>query len=358
MRNRSIDVYKFLFCVIIMFFHFYRQTDEHMIGGAGGVEFFVLAASMFFYQKFYKTRVSGGMSNLRYAKKRFMRFFPYTTAAFIIALFTNRIIPRILEEKATTFLQLYKWFSKDIWELLLLFSCGVNGNSGMLNGTVWTLSAMLICEFFVWGLLQHNEKLFRTLLAPLAFLTILGFWKNMDTADKDLWIGFTTFGVLRVFLLMCLGYYVYALSMRLQKMSLSRYARVWLTVCEFLCIGISLVNMNFFSTRYFRYENILLFSVAIIIAYSGQSFSGKIFAVESVTKYLGELSLGVYLIHDPILKVFRQIYPDPYVMYAHKFVYLLAVLVISAVFLVAVKRLTALFSKLKEKAMRKAVIQA
>lgn len=349
MRNKSLDVYKFLFCCIIMFFHFYKPTGEHLIGGAGGVEFFVLVASMFFYAKFYRNQSSGQpiRDNLAYGKKRLLRFLPYTTIAFVLAYIAYRIIPYWMAGKEITLLQMHKWMSKDIWELLLVSMCGLNKGAAFLNGAAWTLSAMLICEVVIWGLLQYNEKLFRTLIAPCSILGILGYWVNMKDGDYKLYVGFTTFGVLRVFLIMCMGYYVYHFAVQLSRKQFRKQGRLALTAAEFLCLGISLLNMSNFSTRYFRYENILLFCVVVAIAYSGQSYSGKLCGPTALAKHLGELSLGIYLVHYSVLKIFKLLYEDPYDMYLHKFAYLIAVLLASEAFLFGVKGLMKLIKKAK-----------
>lgn len=51
MRNRTFDIYKFIFCGVIALFHFYKEAGGHFLGGAGGVEFFVIAAALFFFGK-------------------------------------------------------------------------------------------------------------------------------------------------------------------------------------------------------------------------------------------------------------------------------------------------------------------
>lgn len=358
MRNKVLDAYKFLFCCVIMLYHFFYATGgQYLVGGAGGVEFFVLAASLFFYRKFYHQAQSGRlMSNLTYGKKRLLRFLPYTTVAFIIAVVVKRIIPTLLKGKVITAVQLYKWFSKDIWEWLLVSMNGLNGESQLLNGPTWTLSAMLISEVLIWGLLQYNERLFRIVLAPVTILVFPGYWEGVDSAGYASWHGFTTFGVLRVFFLMCLGYYIYSAAVKLREVRLSKYGRAVLTACEFFCLGLSLVNMNFFSSRYFRFEIILLLSIVLLIAYSGQSYSEQLCRSAAVTTYLGELSLAIYLVHSPILAAFQIVYPDPNALYAHKLAFCFVVLLTSVLFLPFVKGLIALFLKLKERIVDKAII--
>ena len=208
MRNKSIDAYKFLFCLIITLLHFYKGSNAHLIGGGIAVEFYVMCAAWFFYKKLdvvaqregEEQSATVGIDNIAYIKHRFLRFFPYTTVALLLVFFVNRIWLYTYNGGMLSIGKVYRWFSRDIWDYLLLSLSGINAGSGMLNGPLWTISSMLICEFIIWGLYQANKKVFRTLIAPISVLFVLSFWKNIEgTADNDLWLGFTTWGTLRVF---------------------------------------------------------------------------------------------------------------------------------------------------------------
>lgn len=336
MRNRAIDVYKFIFCCIIAIFHFFDGSSAHMIGGNIGVEFFVMAAGLFFFKKLERemSAPDGGMDSIAYIKKRFLRFFPYTTAGLLLAFLVKRVWLYTLEGGTLTGVQLYKWFSRDIWDYLLVSMGGLNAAKPLLNGPIWTVSAMLICELLIWGLYRWNKQLFRTVIAPAAILFVLGYWKNMDDADYRMWLGFTTFGTMRVFGDYCLALFIYEAAKRLRAVGerLTTLARSLLTVCEFFCLALSIVDMELFASRYFRYVNMLLFCVALVIGFSGQSFSGKVFRHEKVVTYLGALSLSVYIVHYPILNVFRHIYPEPSELDRHFFLFMAAVLVCSVIF--------------------------
>ena len=76
--------------------------------------------------------------------------------------------------------KLYEWFSRDIWDYLLVSMNGLNAEKVMLNVPLWTISAMLICELLIWGLYRWNKQLFRTVLAPAAILFVLGYWRNSE----------------------------------------------------------------------------------------------------------------------------------------------------------------------------------
>ena len=336
MRNRAMDVYKFIFCCVIAVLHFYKGSGAHMAGGGIGVEFFVMAAGLFFFQKLEREMAApdGGMDSIAYIKKRFMRFFPYTTAGLLAAFLVKRVWIYTGDGGVLSLGKLYEWFSRDIWDYLLVSMNGLNAEKVMLNVPLWTISAMLICELLIWGLYRWDKQLFRTGLAPTAILFMLGYWRNAETTTHFDWLGWTTFGVLRVFGDYCLALFVYEAAKRLAAVGerLTALARGLLTGCEFSCLALAIVNMDRFGSRYFWYFNMLLFCVALVICFSGQSFSGRLFRHGKVAAYLGALSLSVYMVHLPIVTVFRRLYPEQVVMERQLLLYLAVVMVCSALF--------------------------
>lgn len=111
--------------------------------------------------------------------------------------------------------------------------------------------------------------------------------------------------------------------------------------------------MEFFDSRYFRYVNMLLFCIVLTIAFSGQSFSGRAFCHKKLVTYLGNLSLLVYVIHYPILDVFRQFYPNSSELDRHFFLFMAVVLLCSVIIDFLLKIIIAgvgqMWSKLKLK---------
>lgn len=336
MRNRAMDAYKFIFCCVIAVYHFFEKSDAHMLGGAGGVEFFVMAAGLFFFQKLEREMDApdGGMDSVAYIKKRFLRFFPYTTAGLLLAFLVKRIWIYTGDGGILSLGKLYEWFSRDIWDYLLVSMNGLSAEKVMLNVPLWTISAMLICELLIWGLYRWNKQLFRTVLAPAAIMFVLGYWRNSETVTHFDWLGWTTFGVLRVLCCYCLALFIYEAAKHLAAVGgrLTALARGLLTVCEFGCLALAIINMDRFDSRYFRYINMLLFCVALMICFSGQSSSGRVFRCEKAFTYLGALSLSVYMVHYPIVTVFRRLYPEQVMMERHLLLYLTVVMVCSVLF--------------------------
>lgn len=236
-----------------------------------------------------------------------------------------------------SFRQVLTWLSDDIWEILLVKMNGLNNNNALLNVPVWTVSAMLIAEFLIFALLVNHEKLFTTLICPSVILVGLGLWRHISKGNHEVWMGFTTFGLLRVFLLTCLAWYCWQLVQRMRATRFTRCGSILLGVCELLLYISALAIMMNFDSRNFRWVVMLIFFFAVAISISGASFTKRLFPSGKVTKWLGELSMGIYLTHYPIMRIYKYIWTDPYEMFDHKFSYLAVVFAASVLFCVVSK---------------------
>jgi peptidoglycan/LPS O-acetylase OafA/YrhL len=201
--------------------------------------------------------------------------------------------------------QLMDYLSDDIWEILLVKWNGMNDDSLLLNGPAWTLSSMCIVGLLLWGLLTHCKKPFLQLIMPVTLLIGYGFWRHIPAANTELWIGFTTFGTFRTYLVMCLGYYCMLLSKTLHKVSFNRYGEVLLGICELLIHIFATWVMFHRETRNYQWLVTLLFLVAVAIAVSGKSYLCKLMNKVKAFSFLGEISMSIYLIHVPIIWLFK-----------------------------------------------------
>ena len=188
-----------------------------------------------------------------------------------------------------------------------------------------------------FALLVNFEKRFTTLICPLVLLIGYGYWRHIPDADHDIWVGFTTFGVLRVFMLVCLAWYCWKLIQRLRKIRFTKTGSVVLGVVELLLYGGALALLMHFNTRSFRWMVTLMFVLAVTISASGASFTHRLMPAGKVTRWLGELSMGVYLTHYPIMRIYKQLWPEAKEMFYHKFSFLAVVLVTSVLFCLAVR---------------------
>lgn len=319
-RNLNIDLMKFLYSWIIVFYHFYSSTKLHFVSGRYAVEFYLLAAGVFFFQAWER---SENEPPQKYIYKRFMRFLPWSTTAFIFTFVVGRVITA-----ANTPRQLiYYLFTRDIWEVLLISMNGITKGKAPLNGPAWTMSAMLLVEIVLLGCLYCNKKAVINVVIPASLITGFGFWCNTSSIAVMSWVGFTTFGVLRAWLNYGCAYYCLKLSGYLRDVDFNMLGRLVLTIIETLCHCFAVLAILYTESRHWHLCMLLALMIALSIALSGHSlWGGMLEKISGPVKYLGAFSLSIYLMHRPISRYFEYIYPKNSELYAHVAPYVAAVL--------------------------------
>ncbi|MBD5162602.1 MAG: acyltransferase [Oscillibacter sp.] len=330
-RNGVIDILKFIFSIVIVLYHFYQATYEHFGMGSLAVEFFAIVSGVYFFSMFYRTSNENKDAYV-YIKKRFLRFFPYTTLAFFITA-----IVRLYVSEGTTLSKLGQWAAADIWEIFLVKMGGLNNGANVLNAPAWYISAMLIVEFVVLHLLINCEQNYKRFFIPISLLIGYGWWQNYEASGPapGMWIGFTTFGVLRIYLATCVSYYAYLISVHLKKITITKCGKTLLTIVESGCYILAFVIFMWGWSRYYNWALILLFTVGVGITHSGASYSVQMIRPNKITAYLGRLSFSIFLIQWAVLKLYGHMYSDNYIRYSHKFDFMAVLFVSAVVFLMA-----------------------
>lgn len=320
-RNTNIDFLKFLYSLAIVFYHFYSETSLHFISGRYAVEFFLITAGIFFF-KTWRRNEDPPPPHI-YIYKRYTRFMPWTTTAFIFTFILRRVVIA-----GNTPRQLINYLSRDIWEVLLIKMNGMNNGSMLLNSPAWTVSAMLLVEIVMIGCLFCNKKVFMNVIIPISIIVGFGFWRQLSSAEQEKWIGFTTFGVFRAWLVYCCAWPCLRLSEYIHAIDFKPLGKVALTVVETLCVVFTFLVMTHKATRYWQWCTLLAFVILIAIALSGHSLWSRVLEkAYRFVKFLGAFSLSIYLSHLPVLKYFEYIYPDTGVLYAHVGQYTIVVII-------------------------------
>lgn len=357
-RNGAIDICRFIYCLIIVGFHFYEETYEHFAMGYTGVEFFAIVSGLFFFRGWEKNKTIQKVPHSytrAYMKKRFFKFFPYTTAAFLL-LAVLRLFYAITSGMFSM-VTFGHWAATDIWEILLVKMGGLNNGQNLLNGPAWYISAMLIVEFLVLNLLARWENEFKHFILPLSILIGYGYWRNYTVPGPapGTWIGFTTFGVLRIYLATCVSYYVFLFTESLRKRNWTNYGRSMLTALEITSQLAAFAIILWGWSRDYIWVLILLFSVSIAITCSGKSYSVKLFKQSRITNYLGRLSLSIFLVQAAAIRVFAMNYRDVYIRYSHKWEFLLTVFILAVLLDFIVPVLTRKLTAIKNVVMKRCI---
>lgn len=319
-RNLNIDLLKFVYAWMLVFYHFYSETSLHVKQGRMAVEYFLIVAGVFFFMAYERDENAPPQ---KYIFKRFLRFLPWSTVAFIFTFVLKRMIisPHTAKE-------LVDYLSGDIWEVLLIKMNGLNNGAALLNSPAWTLSTMLLVEIIMLGCLYCNKKVFVHIVLPVTIMMGFGVWRHIDSADVNVWTGYTTFGMIRTWLSYGCAYYCLQITQYLQTVRFNFAGKALLTVIETLCHALAVWVMLNRDSRNWQWCVMLAFVIAVPIAMSGHSlWNDLLHKLSWLIKFLGAYSLSIYLIHRPISRWFEHIYPSTDELYTHVWEYIIAVIV-------------------------------
>ena len=327
-RNNDIQLFKFVYSCVIVLYHLASSTAINFPGGYCGVEYFLLSAGLFLFLSFENGEKSGKVQKTpgQYLLKRFCRFFPWSFTAFLMLVFGGRI----LISPTTSLIAWVDYLASDIWEILMVKWNGMNNDVHLLNGPAWTLSAMLIVGFLIWSFLYYYKTPFVNFIIPISLIWGFGYWMHLPSANTEVWIGFTTFGTFRTWLIFCLSSYCLPLSKKLSEVSFNKAGKILLTSAEILIHMFALAIMTVRAERYHQWLLTLLFVISLAIAMSGHSYIAKSLENVKTANWLGELSMSIYLVHTFVIRVFRELID------IHTWSYGGAILVFVTVFIVSV----------------------
>lgn len=222
----------------------------------------------------------------------------------------------------------------------------------MINGPTWTLSGMLIVEFIILNILVRYEKSFFRFWAPLAILLGCGFWANLSDVNHFLWRGFTTFGVIRILISTCLGMYAWESAKWFMNVKFSKKGTFALTIIELACHVIAVLTMVYSGSKFYRMLCALLFALATAITLSRKSYTAEWFSgkhISSISRFLGEWSMAIYISHMPIQQFLFRYFETPYEFYRIKYVYGIVIIIVSLMFLFLGRWINHVTPKISEK---------
>lgn len=335
-RNGFIDILRVMFALLLVEYHFHESGEFGYQMGKIGVEFFVVLSGFLFFTGWRRALEPDAQleKQLQYWKsymiKRFFRFFWYALVAFAAAF----LVVRVWRDGIHSFSGLADALSGDIWEISLVTMNGLNRGKYLLNGPAWTLSSMLLAEFFILGMLTWGKsKFFLSFFMPASMLCGFGYWVNMADASIKQFLGLFTFGTLRVYLLICCGIISYLFYENvLKQLQFTVFGKWILTLIEILLYTGVFVIACERSTRNWQYVCICAITIAIAISFSNHSYTAVVFKSNRITNFLADYSLGIFLTHMTVLDVFEEIYPKVEIRLNYEMNFMVVMLVVSFVY--------------------------
>ena len=198
-RNGIISLWKFLFAIVIAFFHcsqFYQDLkNPFFYGGYIAVEFFFIVSGFYLAKKLikekYDTKNIVG-ETIKYIFKKILKLFPYILIAYI-----SSIIIRLYYNPNLKTNELIN----SIWNLFLLREFGLRSTN--ILPQLWYLTSMFISIFILYPIVKKYKEKFIAFISPLIVLFGLGYlsynWTSLNHAYQ-IWNGFIYTGMLRGFI--------------------------------------------------------------------------------------------------------------------------------------------------------------
>lgn len=333
-RNGFVDVMRLVFALLILVYHFYSDGAKHFYSGYLGVEFFAILSGSLLFAGWFRKRPQMDEPERRleyfkkYMKKRYLAFFIYTAGPF----WATFLVTRIWYGKVNSLATLLDTLSRDIWDFFLITMIGINQSESFLTTVAWTLMSMLIAEFCVLGCMTLFERPYLNFFIHLSIIAGFGFWANTDMSAIKVHTFFTS-GTLRIYILTCVGFYVYWLSQHISGISFTRIGAFLLTILEMAGYSCCLLIVCLRRTLYYNFCFILLISLCLAISLSGKSYSAKMITENRITRFCAEFSLYLYVTQLTVLRFFRANYPDVNELYRQKFIFLFVAIAVALIFM-------------------------
>lgn len=296
-RNGEIDVFRFIFSVLIVVLHFSNTFKMPYIkNGWIGVEFFFLTAGLFMAKNasgFHIERKDIANQTWKYSIRKIKRFYGY----FLVSIFLNQII-RNIWIRHWTFSQLWEGFIKSI-PTFGLFFLGTNSQDiGMNVPHSWFLSAMMVSCFILYPLLLLNYNSFIKLIFPVVSIVLLGylFSTQKSLALSEQFGQYINLGILRGIAEMALGASLYELSVWLKgKILATGKKAIIISAIKYLCyLQTILFAFGVYNDKRYSLHALFFCAIGLLLSYSE---AGIYIHSNSVTAYLGKISLPIYIFH-------------------------------------------------------------
>lgn len=345
-RNVAIEFWRIFAAIAIVGFHvgwiiarscnpntgYYMETTNWFFGSSEVLLLFTITAGYFLVAHFkklandpkYNERSSSSRA-LEYTWSRIKALLPVLILGYVLGVIicTSFFYPSygLKETLGMIF--------NSIWEFLGFHSVGLRSTGGEffnLNGPLWFISAIIIIGYFIyWGLCK-NEDVMSGLVAPVLAIFFAGWWSFTDTrAAQTAWstfgvqlastngmggsatgatatIGFNN-GFIFVMIGMLIGVILYYILENIKKKEIKN---TWVLTLLNIFISVILGWYIIYQPTYFGLQRWpVAFLCIMVIALSLLNKDGltKLLnndVTNGILKYLGGLSLYIYMLHYPI----------------------------------------------------------
>ena len=307
-RNGEIDFFRFIFAVLIVFFHFNSNFKfNFFVNGWIGVEFFFVVSGYLMARHVSLRNISSkdlgfiADETWQYLLNKIRSFYTYYVSVILLQVVIGNIIVNHSGSVKAGYSLL-----RSIPTFSLTFM-GLGNSTSLYVGNTWYLSAMLIAIFLLYPLLLRHYKFSVEIVFPFFAVFILGYLIaiNNTIANWEGWSGLVYFGVLRAIAEIALGGSIFQLSTIIASSksrilySENHCVKAVMTFFKAFCYAVviafaygSILGEDF--KPEFSLHALLFCSLGILLSFSNV---GYCIPDNTITRYLGKISLPIFIYH-------------------------------------------------------------
>lgn len=303
-RNGEIDLLRFIFAILIVFHHFSQVFDYNLFSrGYIGVEFFFLVTGFLTAQKADTTNQIYSNAEIadntwKFIIKKISVFYPYFLCSFFLQLGIKILV------FDWSFIKAGSEFVRSIPNLTLTFIGTVARSSLYISGN-WYLSAMIIALFILYPLLLKNYHIAVKIVYPLVDIALLGYLYKTYSMVTVSWAQYSfvsiSCGILRAVIEIALGMSAYEVTKAINKLNVNR---LFFSLIKYFGYFIVLWYSTNHTRRDFDIHALLWCLIGVTLSFSNTTYSLK---ENKITKYLGKISLPIYIFHTVFLRAYEKI---------------------------------------------------
>lgn len=298
-KNGIVSLWKFLFSIVIVFFHtnlFYLNLKNPFFkGGYIAVEFFFIVSGYFFARRTLNEEYNEdqiGKDTIKFISKKISLFASYLLVAYLIILFLCIKYRDFTTDK----------YINSILDLILLNNFGI-GKIRLL-GQLWYLSVLIAVLFILYPLLKKHKENFIYIASPIITIFCLGiighYYNNLDISHKY-WFYIINPSLLRGFAEINIGMIIYLINSKMISINLTNLSKTILTIIgEGLLITVLLVTTFISKSSRYDFIMLLMISIAVLIICSTKTLEYKLLSNRFIY-YLDKISMIIYINHVSVI---------------------------------------------------------
>lgn len=330
-RNHQIDLWRFVFSMIIVIHHSRNLLGDDQckfLGGSLAVEFFFLVSGYLMMASIEKQKErtdSIALDTVSFIKKKWCGFYPEVLVAWCISFFFAMFAQRA---DVQTVISL---FASGFLEGFLLYATGLVATS--TNIATWYLSSMLLCMAILYPLIRKYPKAMKYYVMPLCALLLWGWMRAEDrtTRNPTYWMGLTYKGNIRALCELQLGAVLYCINQKFKNVNFTKFGKLILTIIEWGCYVAAILYMYFRVASRKDILFITLLCIAVLITFSGKAFYARGKTLGTVFTVLGKFSFPLYLSHAYYAAYLNNLLPQSFTNNQRMIVYLICAFVTALV---------------------------